>query len=196
MVCQCIYYAGCFNLLSACLGWWYSHVMCKCSVLRWLSTDSVVLGFFTGYGKCWATKLSKHWRHEPCQYRTAIQAKVNVKQTLQRWLNELSNIISGWPDDQDGSGGLVVGRSEHDSDRSGLPGLQQQTQDAFPNQVLLSLTCLQKKRKKLMDGKREAHCLSSCKTTSWEHQNLFFFKCMCFHFHFSLQFLSQYFKYW
>lgn len=44
-------------------------------------------------------------------------------------LPQLLNKSSSSPDDQDGSGGFVVGGSEHDSDGSGFPGLQQQTQD-------------------------------------------------------------------
>lgn len=61
-------------------------------------------------------------------------------------------MTSGSPDDQDGGGGLVVGGSEHDSDGSGLPGLQQQAEDTSSNQVVLILTCLLKNK----DGKREA----------------------------------------
>lgn len=73
--------------------------------------------------------------------------ELSYKPRLMLNFTPLLNIISGSPDDQDGSGGLVVGGSEHYSDCSGLPRLQQQTQDTFSNQVLLALACLQNKKR-------------------------------------------------
>lgn len=46
------------------------------------------------------------------------------------------------PDDENGSGGFVVSGSIDHSNFSGLPGLQQQTQDTSSCYVLLILTCL------------------------------------------------------